>query len=74
MAAYSAMIGMILTAAFGATTALFGFVDAAASPRLGGRNILDPAIIRVDDGWRAYTTEITVDGKKVYISMAYTKD
>jgi beta-xylosidase len=68
------MISTILTAALAATTALFGAANAAASPRLDGRNFPDPAVIRADDGWRAYATEITVDGKKVYVPMAYTKD
>lgn len=68
------MISTILSAALAATTALFGLSEAAASPRLGGRNFPDPAVIRADDGWRAYATEVTVDGKKVYIPMAYTRD
>jgi beta-xylosidase len=68
------MIIPVLTAALAATATLFGFAGAAASPRLDGRNFPDPAIIRTDDGWRAYATEVTVDGKKVHVPMAYTRD
>jgi beta-xylosidase len=68
------MISTLLTAALAANTALFGLANAAATPRLGGQNFPDPSVIRADDGWRAYATEVTVDGKKVYVPMAYTRD
>lgn len=68
------MVNSVLTAALTAFTAIAGLSNAATSPRLGGRNFPDPSIIRVDDGWRAYATEVTVDGKKVHVPMAYTKD
>jgi len=69
------MHGSAITAALAAAIALFTLgSDAAATPRLGGRNFPDPAIIRADDGWRAYATEVTVDGKKIHVPMAYTKD
>lgn len=68
------MIVTLLTAVLAATTALFGRAEAAASPRLGGQNFPDPAVIRADDGWRAYATEVTVGGKKVNVPMAYTRD
>jgi beta-xylosidase len=69
------MLGSALTTALAATVALFTLgVDAAATPRLGGRNFPDPAIIRSDDGWRAYATEVTVDSKKIHVPIAYTKD
>lgn len=69
------MLGTTFTAVLAATTALFSLgANAQARPKLDGRNFPDPAIIRSDDGWRAYSTEITVDGKKVYVPMAYTRD
>jgi beta-xylosidase len=71
---FTSMISTLLTAALAATTALFGLANAAATPRLGGQNFPDPSVIRADDGWRAYATEVTVDGKKVYVPMAYTRD
>ena len=69
------MLGSTLTAAFAATFALFTLgAHAAATPRLGGRSFPDPSIIRADDGWRAYATEVTVDGKKIHVPIAYTSD
>ncbi|KAM0717449.1 hypothetical protein Q7P37_007301 [Cladosporium fusiforme] len=68
------MLTSTLTAALAATTALFVGSVTAVVPRLGGQNFPDPAVIRTGDGWRAFSTEVKIDGQRIHVPMAYTRD
>lgn len=68
------MLASTLSALFAATVVLFVEGAAAVVPRLGGQNFPDPAVIRTNDGWRAFATEVKIDGQRIHLPMAYTKD
>lgn len=68
------MLTTIITAALAATAALFPSGVSAITARLGGRDFPDPSVIRTGDGWRAFATEVKIDGQRIHVPMAYTRD
>ncbi|EMC91620.1 glycoside hydrolase family 43 protein [Baudoinia panamericana UAMH 10762] len=41
---------------------------------MGGANFPDPSVIRVADGWHAFSTNAVVNGKLVHVQNGYTPD
>ncbi|KAK3678023.1 hypothetical protein LTR78_002118 [Recurvomyces mirabilis] len=45
-----------------------------AHPIMGGQNFPDPGIIRVADGWHAFSTNALYNGTPIHVQIAHTPD
>lgn len=50
------------------------FQRANIQPIMDGQNFPDPSVIRMSDGWHAFSTNARIDGKLIHVQMAYTPD